>query len=273
MATANGIAARIKPASDNKSGICLLVYGRTKTGKTRLFSTFPTPSLLVGCAGYGTEEGTLSIRHVKGVDFVDLQNTEEIEEICDIVVQRDYKSVCLDTAGGYQERVVNEYLNRDPTLRKDWRNVPKTEWGTINDRTICGLHKLFDLGKKRGKHVVVIAHERNFTENSDSELVIPFVGAALTPGVTNWLNASADYIGQTLIRKEVVRKKVETIKGSPPQEIVEATGKKVYCLRVGPSETYQTGFRWEGVGQDLPEFIVNPTYDKITALIRGKVIA
>ena len=66
----NGVLGRIVPVGSLKKGIKLLAYGRGKTGKTRLFSTFPKPALLIG-----TEDGTNSIADVKGVDvFVLIQD-------------------------------------------------------------------------------------------------------------------------------------------------------------------------------------------------------
>ena len=41
-----------------------------------------------------------------------------------------------------------------------------------------------------------------------------------------------------------------------------------YCLRTEPHDVYMTKFRRPG-GKDLPEVIVNPTYDKVKALIDG----
>lgn len=253
------VVSRIELVSEVDKGIKLLVYGHSKTGKTRLACTLPKPLLLMGAAGFGTEKGTRSVSTVKGVHFIAIENSEEIEQL---VALDKYKSFVLDTAGGLQERIVNEFTGHDPEVRKDWRHVNKGDWGPINSRTMERLRWLLDAADLQEKYVCIIAHERAFNVDSEESLVFPHVGASLTPGVSGWLDGVVDYIGQCFIREEI-----RAVKKSGKIAIRKKTGKMQYCLRVGPDPVYRTGFRVPP-GTELPDVIVDPTFDKINELIQ-----
>lgn len=254
-----GITSRIMPVSKIDKGIKLLIYGHGKTGKTRLACTFPKPLLLIGAAGFGTEKGTRSVSTVKGIDFIGLEVSEEIEEL---VKLRNYESFVLDTAGGLQERVVNEFTEHDPQVRKDWRHVSRGDWGPINSRTMERLRCLLDAADNQGKSTIIVAHERAFNvEVENNDLLFPHVGAALTPGVSGWLDGAVDYIGQCYIREETKQQSI-----SKTLKVAVGTGRMQYCLRVGPHPVYRTGFRVP-VGVKIPDTIANPSYHKINELI------
>lgn len=257
-----GVLDRIIPISQVDEGIKFLIYGIGKTGKTRIACGFPKPLLLIGVAGYGTEKGTRSVKTVRGAKFVPLEESEEVEEL---VEQDEFKTYVLDTAGGLQERVVNEYTKQDPLVRRDWRQVNKGDWGPINSKTMERLRCLLDAADLRGKNVVIIAHERAFNAEGESgDLLFPHVGASLTPGVASWLDGAVDYIGQCFIREGVETKDV-SMAGKTVKVDVK-TGDMEYCLRVGPHPVYKTGFRVP-VGTVLPDVIVDPNFSKINKLI------
>ena len=246
-------------------GFKMNIYGRGKTGKTRLACSFPKKLMLIGAAGYGTEDGTRSLGKIDG-KFFPLNNTEEVEELAAIAVEDDYQTVVLDTAGGLQERVVNEFLGRDGSARKDWSTVPKGDWGAINGMTIKRLRALLDLADQQQKYVVIIAHERNFNdESNNSDLIFPTVGAALTPGVAGWLDGACDYIAQTFIREQSVLGQKIKVTGREVQT-KNKTGKAEFCLRIGPHPVYKTGFRL-APSSNLPDLIIDPSFEKIMAII------
>lgn len=113
-------------------------------------------------------------------------------------------------------------------------------------------------------NVVIIAQEREFNVESDSELIAPSVGAALTPSLTGWLNPAVDYICQTYIRPKMVDVKTKV---GDKVVVNRQRGKGVeYCLRVEPHDLYTTKFRLPR-GKIMPECIVDPSYDKIMELI------
>lgn len=241
-----------------ETGIKMNVYGRGKTGKTRLACTFPKPLLLIG-----TEDGTKSVRGM-GVDYVRIHQSAELPELCGALRQSKYKTAVLDTAGGLLDIVLKEVLGLDELpLQRSWGMAEQRDWQTCGAQVKERLHGLLDLADRYNLNVVVIAHERNFNEEQNSDVMIPSIGAALTPTVAAWLNNACDYICQMFIREEVVQQKSKT-----GPTINRKTGKKEFCLRVGPHPIYQTGFRLPP-NTELPDCIVDPTYEKIARLIRG----
>lgn len=262
----SNLRARAINIGEEEGGIKFSVYGRGKTGKTRFACSFPGPLMLLGCAGYGTERGTRSLGRIKGGKFFEVAHSEEVLGFAQIAVEDGYKSVVLDTAGGLQQRVVNEFIGREASVRKDWSVVDRGDWGPINSRTMERLRTLLDLADNYNVNVVIIAHERNFNEES-VEHIAPSVGSALTPGVANWLNGACDYIAQCFIREATEKKEVRI--AGKKKTMQTKTGKVEFCLRVGPHPVYMTGFRVPP-GVDLPDVVVNPTYDKVCKLITGE---
>ena len=115
-------------------------------------------------------------------------------------------------------------------------------------------------------NVVIVAQERNFSEESQSDLIAPFVGSALMPSVTGWLNPACDYVCQTYIRQRTEERTIKV--GDKSVKRLERVKGVDYCLRTAPDATYASKFRVPR-GTDLPECIVDPSYDKIMELING----
>lgn len=283
------ILAKVQPVCDVRVGLRLSVYGRGKTGKTRLATTFPKPVCLLG-----TEVGTESVANVPGVDFVKIESTKELDVWTNYLAERGrscwknnkgvwvkvprgtgdpYESGGLDTAGGTQDIITKEILGlKDIPLSKDWGMAPQKVWGAIVMQTKEVLYKFLRLAETRVlQGVCIIAHERNFKdEDIDTDVILPVIGSAVSPMVSSWLNGACSFVCQTYIREEVIKESVETIPGEPPMITETKTGKKQFCLRVGPHSIYYTGFRCT---TDLPQAeIVNPNFDKIVKLSRGEKV-
>jgi hypothetical protein len=115
-------------------------------------------------------------------------------------------------------------------------------------------------------NVVFLAQDRAFNirdedDNDDDTLLVPEVGPALTQSVAQAMNALVSVIGNTFIRMKTIKKEVR--------------GKKVtrkepqYCLRIGPNPLYATKVR-NSRDKDIPSFLINPTYEDILSIIKGK---
>lgn len=256
---------RIQSVSKMSMGpIRLCMYGRAKTGKTRLISTFPKPVMILG-----TEDGTKSIRGIKDVDFVMLQKANETKTFVDIANQKGYKTLAIDNCTQYQALVLAEMLGLESVPTQFGRGAVKSiDNQEYSKRTKDGLSALLDF---RG-HILFTAHEKDYTKRSEdnnsteqvhSDLIVPTIGSAVSNAVGGWLHAVCDYICQTFIRQEVTREMVEGFAVETP------TGKGEYCLRVGPHPIYLTGFR---IPPDalMPDVIVNPNYEKVAEVIEGR---
>lgn len=272
-------------------GMKLSVFGRGKTGKTRLACTFPKPLLLIG-----TEDGTKSIKTSRklkaritdtagnvaevyslflrekatGVDFVQIHNSTMLDFITTNVM-KNYRSGVLDNGGGFQDILVKEIAGLAETpAQLSYGTMSQQEWGILTGQFKDQLRKLLALADTAGKHIVIIAHEQNFTpENTTPGLMLPSVGPALTPKCSGWLSTACDYLSQTFIREEIVEA-AATEEGEMP--VAMKTGRKQFCLRVAPHEVFMTGFRVpEGV--ELPQDgIASPTFEKIQAMIEGRPV-
>jgi hypothetical protein len=270
------LLSRITSLSEREgAGLHVSLYGRSKTGKTRLISTFPKPVVIIGA-----EDGTKSISNVEGVNFVRvlLKGTEPpedgsfiyLEDFGTLVTElasSDYATVAVDTASALQDLVLCDIMGiPELPAQKSWGMASRDQYGQCALQTKEMLRKVLNLKQ----HVVITAHERNFNEEVSSELLIPSIGSALSPSITNWLNGAVDYICQTFIRERMVEKKTKV--AGKEITTVQKSGKYDFCLRVGPHNVFMTGFRLPP-GTELPEFIEDPSYEKIAAIANGEPAA
>jgi hypothetical protein len=266
------VLSRIVPVSSlSNEGMTVALYGYSGTGKTTMLATFPKPLLVIG-----TEKGTRSIYNVKGVDFVLIKNPEEIADIVEGIRSKKlcYNSVGLDTATVLQDLVLAEILGiEELPVQKSWGLATRSQYGQCAMQMkehLKSLLRLSDLGV----NVVIVTQERNFTSDDDSEsseLLAPHVGPSLTQSVTNWLNPAVDYILQTMIRRKMVttEKKVKVGKKVKITTVTKPGKGVEYCIRTSAHPVYTTKFRVPK-GSVLPEVIVDPSYDKIAEIVKGK---
>ena len=259
-----GVVDRILPIDEvPKKGLTVNVYGRSGTGKTTLACTFPKPLLLAG-----SEDGTQSVRNVDGVDFVMLTASSDLSVLTDYARDEGrYKTVVLDTLGGYYDLALKEVLGiEDLPATKSWGMAKREDWMQANTQVIERLKALMGLAVD-GVNVVILAQERDFTPEDRGDLLMPFVASAATPGVVGWLNPECNYLVQTFLRQRVTeqRKKVagKTVTIRSKTEGVE------YCIRTGPSPIYAVKFRLPK-GTPLPDVIVDPSYQKIVNIVEGR---
>ena len=272
LRSGGSVLDRIAPIRSTSVGrLKVSLYGNPKTGKTRIACTFPKPLLIIGA-----EDGTASVAGLKNVDFVQLEQTDELTTLLEHKIRGgDYATVVLDTATKFRDMRTEEIFKvagitppeKKPFLYADavWKSV----WVQCAQDMKRFLHPLLDLPRTQEINIVIIAQEQNLygEANNASEVIRPTISSALGKSVADWLNSECDYIGQTLIRAQTTER-VQEVAGKELRTKV-STGKKEYCLRIGPHETYYTGFRQRIGAPELPEFVVNPTYEKIVKLIQG----
>jgi hypothetical protein len=202
-----------------------------------------------------------------GVSFARLTTSAQLDYLIVWAANEGYATVALDHAGGLQSILIKEVGGyADVPIVRNWGMLRQEQWGVVNQQTNERLAKLFALADLYQTNVVVIAHERDFTNtNVSAEILQPHVGSALTPGSKEFLDGAADNIGQTFIRKKEMWQEV-SVAGGPPEKIKVPTGETEYCLRVGRNPVYQTGFRVPP-DVDLPDAIVDPNWSKIAAIL------
>lgn len=254
------VIGRIKPVAQvDSGGLHICIFGRCKTGKTRLVSTFTKPLLIIG-----TEDGTRSIRNVKGVDFVLVEDSEEINDLIEYAEAKRYASVALDTASALQDLLLREVLGlKELPPQKSWGMANRDQYTQVALKIKTFLQHINSLKC----NVAITAHERNFNEDNDSDLLNPFVGPAVSPSAAHWMVGAFEYNCHTFIRPKQITK--ESMLGGKKMTTT-VTGKGFeYCLGIGPNETFATGFRVP-TGCTLPELIIDPTFDKIKKIANGE---
>lgn len=266
---------RIGPIGFEEEGLKMLLYGRSGTGKTTLWATFPKPILAVLCSG-GDKPGELrsvdTAENRKTIRQVTLNHSAELIEIVDHVKSSgEYATVVLDHASGLQDKILAELLDMDELpAQKSWGLATQQTYGQCTLQCKEVLRKLLGIEA----NVVIIAQERNFGEESNSDLIMPTVGAGITPSLAGWLNTAVDYICQTFLRQKEVEKKstIGVGKSAKVQIVKEKIAGVDYCLRTAPHPVFTTKFRQPRGSTPLPEVIVDPDYGKILGLVKGGTV-
>jgi hypothetical protein len=235
------------------------VYGRSGTGKTTFACTFPKPLLIIGA-----EDGTRSVHNVSGVKFVKINDSSEVGIVVrDAAETGRWKTVVLDSASSLQDLILKEILGLDEVpVQKSWGLASRDQYGQCGIQTKEHLRALLSLSC----NVVIIAQEREFNTENESDLLMPFVGSAMTPSVVGWFNPLCDYIVQSFIREQLVEKIVKL--GGKAIKKQQKSGSVEYCIRTAPDPVYTTKFRVPK-GTELPAAIVDPDYEKVLELIQG----
>ena len=258
-AKGSNVLSRIQPVSMGTCGLKVNVYGRSGTGKTTFACTFPKPLLIIGA-----EDGTRSVHNVPGVEFVQVTSSTEVSELAQHVQEKArWKTVVLDSASSLQDIILKEILGLEELpAQKSWGLATRDQWGQCAIQAKEHLRSLLNLSC----NVVVLAQEREFNTETEGDLLMPFVGSALTPSVTGWLNPACDYIVQTFLREQTSEKTLKL--GGKVKKVQQKTGRVDYCLRCGPDPVYTTKFRLPK-GTALPKIIVDPDYSKMFELVQG----
>ena len=247
------IRAKIAPIADRPDNFSILVYGRSGTGKTALASTFPKPMLLLDIR----EKGTATIAKVPGIDVISIDAWSELEQTFWYLKSGEskYKTVVIDQVTQMQDVAMSAV--RAETDRGENDLLHKKDWGQISGMMKTWIENYRNLVED-GFHVVFLAHERASTnDDSIEDQIDPSIGARLMPSLAAYVNGAVDAIGNTFIREEY------TGQGKEKERVVK------YCLRIGPHAYYATKIR-RPPDFVAPEFIENPTYEKIARITRGE---
>jgi len=248
------------------TGLKLNLYGRSGTGKTTLWSTFPKPILAIICSSIQDAGELLSIpkamrKHIKAVE---LEDSAEIREVVNYQNESEhYATVVLDHATGLQDFVMREILGlSEIPVQLNWGAATQAQYGEAGIKMREYLRALLQLKC----NVVIVAQERAFNTGEErNEVLLPYIASALMPSVVGWLNPACNYIAETFIRTKTIEKKVKI--RNKTKTIQVSTEEVEYCLRTGASGVYTIKFRVPIGEKKIPSVIVDPTYDKITAML------
>lgn len=244
------------PVEQLPSVLAVLAYGRSGTGKTTFAATFPTPLLLLDIR----EKGTDSVANVKGVKVGEITNWQQFEDIYWYLEKgdHDFKTVVIDQITQLQDLAIAKAMADNGKKPED--QIAKRDWGQGAGLLKTWLINYRDLIDK-GIHVVFLAHDRvtgggDDDSSSGEDQIEPNVGPRVMPSVASFLNGAVKIIGNTYISESfsiVNKRKKRSVN---------------YCMRIGPHHFYTTKTR-SPVGVESPAAIINPTYEKLLAVLTG----
>lgn len=249
---------RVQEVRHRETKLKVNLFGPSGSGKTVFASTFPKPALIMKF-----EEGTNSVYNVAGIEDVPIYSTEEITQLISWKGITKYETIIVDTGTMLQDLVLREILGLDKIPeQKSWGDASQRQWGECSLKTKEILRSILDLSIQ--SHIVIITQEREFKSDADSEIAVPSIAGALTPAVSWWLNAACDCVVATYKRQKT--KQVTTKIGGKLKTREVPTGGVEFCLRVGPNPVYSTKVRLP-VGVEVPEYISNPTFEKLYSIV------
>ena len=254
------IANRIQPVAELDDNLIMLVYGRADSGKTEFASTWPAPVLFLGF----NEKGTATIKNKPDVDILELQDWSDFEEIYwHLKDGTDYKSIILDQITSLQGFGVDQI--RKKTKKKPSDLFNKKDWGQLSGQMKTWMENYRNLSDQY--NVCFLAHERTYNVSSNEEdegVIDPYIGAAIMPSINTFTTGAVQAIGNTYVREEWE---------DDPKNKGEEIRKVEFCMRTGPSAYYFTKIRRPVDAGPVPEYIVNPTYQKVKKLMAGKSLS
>lgn len=254
-AKTTSILDKIKPVTDLKTNLVMMVYGRSGTGKTHFGSTFPKPILFIDT----NERGTETIAQEEDIDVVRVTEWSEMDELYwalfDKTTEVEYASIVVDQVSNLQDIGMAEVLRKGRKGRDE--TFTQRNWGQLSGMLKQWISDFRDLSDSY--NLLLIAHERvNDGGDDDEEAIEPSIGARVMPSVSSFLDGAVDSIGSTFIKERWETEDKEEVRHVD------------YCMRIGPHAFYSTKIRRPVSAGPIPELIVNPTFKKIRDLTSGK---
>lgn len=197
-----------------------------------------------------------------------ISSTEQLFKEAKEARDGGFATLVLDHVTGLQDLSLSEILGKPVPEQKGWGLASQQQYGQCTARCKDILRVLLDFPG----NVVIISQEREFGgkegEAATDDSVRPTVGAAVSPSLAGWLHPACDYNLQTFKRARMVDH-TRTVAGKTITTKQRATENPIeYCARCEPHDTIMTKFRVPK-GYKLPDAIVDPSYDKVLAVIQG----
>lgn len=249
-----GFVNDLLPVADISSFYRIAVFGKNGTGKTTFAATCPKPALLLDF----NEKGTKSIKNIPDIKVKLMRTEEDIELAIYFLknINHPFKTVIIDTGTGMQAQVLTQVMGNAAELdsSKSLKMATRQDWGNMSINMKRYINEFKEIGDKM--HVIWLIQEK-FDDDADMSAGEHAVFPELSPSVCSALCASVDVIAQTLIVNDTQKK---------DDKMVNVT---VYAMRIGPDSKVLTKMRTPK-GTEKPQFISDPTFEKIDIISSGK---
>ncbi len=248
------------------------IYGENRVGKTTLACQFPKPLLLLAFEPNKTG-GAASVKKMEGVNYLRVTESAKAVRLAgELKINNPFKTVVIDSATSLQDLVLKEIMG--PTMPEilSWGVVSRDQYRERSERTRETLRPFFDLDC----HTVVLAKMKDHNrQEGDKPKIIAglklesFYGADLGGATAGWLHDCSDCLVHLTVEAET--KSVEYGEGDSKVVMNEPTGRMLRRLRCQYHVNFAAGLR-SATPNAVPEYIDEPTYDKIRAVIDGRPI-
>lgn len=247
---ASGLRSKMVDLTKLETPKVFTIWGHPGTGKTTLTSTFPKPILLLDIAENGSESAKSDNLKAGDITVIPISNFDEMDEALEIAIEDGYKTVVIDNMTGNQTQCHDKVKEEEGKSK-----MTQPMFGIasqLQKKLIVAYKSLTD----EGIIPVFLCHSRTDEVETEMDEAIASIGPQMTPAIAQFLCGTSQIVGQTYI-KEIS----EVIKG-------KRTTRMEYCLRVGPNPHFVTKIQ-KPKDAGCPEYIVNPTYEKIMEIVKG----
>ena len=260
-----------KISKDGEAPVKMSLYGRSGTGKTVIWSTFPGPILVLVCSSIKKpgEWHSISLKHRDKISKWEIESYEEVHQAIEFAKSSDeFKTIVLDHATGMHDLNLKEETGMDELpVQRDWGVISREQYSAAGSRTKEILREFLGLDYQ---NIIVVSQERQHKQGDDSDEpysdldIVPNISTDLPKAVSGWFNQSCNYVVRAFVQQKTGTKKI-----AGKSQTIKLKGQVDFCLMVGPHPAYWTKFR-KPPEILLPESIKNPSYQKIMKLVRGE---
>jgi AAA domain len=200
------ISSKIHPVSTMNHQIYTLLWGRTKSGKTRFIGSGPNPIT------FAVEDGTMTIRSTNTQVFpVDEKGNwirPRWQDALDFLyflryADHGYQTAGIDTATALA-RTAMRFVNKDEESRDEARapgvNDQRT-WGRLGTLMAEFMEDLEAICKERKMHLVYTCQERWVSEERRDQAGGADYVPDLTPSVRSLILAAPSIVARTVIEE------------------------------------------------------------------------
>lgn len=179
-----------------KSGNFLLIYSKSKAGKTTSLKTLEGKTLVID-----TDEGMLSLDGADNIDYLTVNESssnaiKEIKEALDLAEKNldKYDNVCLDTLTALSKMILEIHA----VGKKDMRQA----YGEMNTTLYPLMRRLEKLARQHGKTVIVTTQVEATTDQEEQEVLAPsiegkaFLNKVVLPRFDGILALEVDKLGK-----------------------------------------------------------------------------